>query len=106
MKKMHGASYLKSIFLLMLGSFLVVACSAPKGNSTNGKRWYMMNNCFACHGLNGDDGKGPEIRGINISYRSFISTVRDANSPIMPKYPESKIPDQEVADIFAWLQAK
>ena len=71
-----------------------------------GKRWYMMHNCFACHGLNGNDGKAPVIRGIDISYRSFISTVRDADSPIMPKFPESKLADQDVADIYAWLQEK
>ncbi len=106
MKNRHGVTYLKPVLFLAIVSLLIVACTTPKGNPAEGQRWFMMNNCFACHGLNGDNGKGPVIRGIGISFRSFISTVRNANSPIMPKFPESKITDQEVADIYAWLQEK
>lgn len=105
MRKTRTASCLKSILFLAFFSLFLAACTTPKGDPASGKRWYMMNNCFACHGLDGNDGKGPEIRGKGTSFRSFLSTIRNANSPIMPKFPETKITKQEVADMYAWLES-
>ena len=96
-------------------SFIIVAmtvllftsgCTTPDGNAEDGKRWYMMHNCYACHGPNGDDGKGPEIHAKDMGFRSFLSIVRDANSPIMPKFPEAKVSKQDVADMYVWLRTK
>jgi len=106
MKKLAGTNWLKLIILLPVAALFLAACTTPDGNPEDGKRWYMMHNCFACHGQNGDDGKAPEIRGTGISYRSFHGTVRNANSPIMKKFPESVISEQDVADIYAWLNVK
>lgn len=92
--------------LLALLTLLLAGCTAPDGNPADGERWYGMHHCFSCHGPNGDDGKGPKIRGTGISYRVFQAAVRNANSPIMPKFPESKVPKQDVADMYAWLNEK
>ncbi|THB79761.1 MAG: hypothetical protein D6B25_00310 [Desulfobulbaceae bacterium] len=96
----------RTIILLVSISALIAGCSTPQGNPEDGKRWYTMHNCFACHGPNGNDGKAPEINQPQMNFRSFLSIIRDANSPIMPKYPEEKIPKQDVADIYAWLKSK
>ncbi len=94
--------------LLLAGALLILAggCSTPSGNAAEGQRWYTMHNCFACHGVHGNDGKGPEIVPLTMSFRQFHGIVRDAGSPIMPKYPEEKISKQDVADIYAWLKSK
>ena len=86
-------------------TLIVSGCSSPKGNSDDGSRWYKMHNCFACHGPNGNDGKAPNIKGLDMGFRTFRSIVRDAGSPIMPKYSEEKIPEQDVADIYSWLKS-
>ncbi len=92
--------------LLILGNLIVSGCSAPTGNPDDGKRWYSMHNCFACHGPNGNDGKAPVVNNLEMSYWRFEKIIRDAGSPIMPKYPEEKISDQDVADLYAFLKAK
>lgn len=92
--------------ILFLGALFVTACSTPMGNPEDGKRWYLMHNCFACHGPNGNDGKAPAVSDLTMSYWRFERKIRDAGSPIMPKYPEEKISAQDVADIYAFLKAK
>ena len=92
--------------LLILGILIVSGCSTPTGNPDDGKRWYSMHNCFACHGPNGNDGKAPVVNNLEMSYWRFEKIIRDAGSPIMPKYPEEKISDQDVADLYAFLKAK
>lgn len=82
------------------------SCSAPQGNPADGKRWYSMHNCFACHGPNGNDGKGPQIAKTDMGFRKFLGIVRDAGSPIMPKFPEEKLSTQDIADIYVWLKTK
>ena len=78
-------------FFLAFIALTAVGCSSPDGNADNGVRWYKMHNCFACHGPNGNDGKAPDIHHPDMSFRTFRSIIRDAGSPIMPKYPEEKI---------------
>ena len=94
------------ILLLILTILMVSGCSTPMGNPEDGKRWYSMHNCFACHGPNGNDGKGPVVNNLEMSYWRFERIIRDAKSPIMPKYPEEKISDQDVADLYAFLKAR
>ena len=94
------------VLLIFVGIVIVSGCSTPMGNSDDGKRWYSMHNCFACHGPNGDDGKGPVVNNLEMSYWRFERIIRDAGSPIMPKYPKEKISDQDVADLYAFLKAK
>lgn len=98
--------WLLVLFLLCMGALIVSACSTPMGNPVDGKRWYSMHNCFACHGPNGDDGKGPVVKDLKMGYWRFERIIRNAGSPIMPKYPEEKISDQDVADLYAFLKAK
>ncbi|MGI9538163.1 MAG: c-type cytochrome [Desulfocapsaceae bacterium] len=94
------------VFLLLLVIALLSGCSTPMGNPLDGKRWYSMHHCFSCHGPNGNDGKGPVVKDLTMSFWRFERIIRDAGSPIMPKYPEEKISDQDMADLYAFLKAK
>lgn len=103
--KQWTAAITTSTALILLVLF-ISSCSTPMGNPEEGKRWYSMNNCYACHGVNGDDGKGPVVNNLEMSFWRFERIIRNAGSPIMPKYPEEKISDQDVADIYAFLKAR
>ena len=92
--------------LIVAAALVIISCSTPAGNPENGKRWYSMNNCYACHGVNGNDGKAPVVSDLDMSFWRFKRIIRDAGSPIMPKYPEEKISDQDVADLSAFLKAR
>jgi cytochrome c553 len=82
----------------------ISGCGTPEGNSEDGRRWYVMHNCNSCHGLHGNDGKALNIAGLSMSYNGFVKRLRTTGSPIMPYYPESKISDQDAADIYAYLK--
>ncbi len=91
--------------LLLLTSFLLAACSPPSGNPENGKKWFMMHNCYACHGRNAKGGKAPEIARINRRFSSFLRFIRTPQSTVMPNFPAERISRQDAADIYAWLQS-
>jgi mono/diheme cytochrome c family protein len=101
--------FLSSRFFLpavLFGSLLfLAACSTPPGNPENGKKWFLMNNCSACHGPHGNDGKAPHIAGLDLSFGSFLRKLRSADSAIMPEFPESKVSKQDAADIYAYLKS-
>lgn len=99
----HARNFALPFFILIAAVSTLAACSPPDGNADDGKRWYMMNNCYGCHGLHGNDGKGPEINTDNLSFRKFLAVIRDAGSPIMPKFPEEKVSRQDAADMYVWL---
>jgi mono/diheme cytochrome c family protein len=91
-----------SIFSVL---FLLSGCSSPEGNVAEGKKWYEMHNCNSCHGDNGNDGNGPAIAALDMSYRAFVSRLRNAETAVMPVYSKEKISDQDAADILAYLQS-
>jgi cytochrome c553 len=100
---------LKNIFmvLLVLAAYMVISgCTSPEGNAANGKKWYSMHTCYACHGIDGKGRRGgPNIAGIDMGYRSFLKRLRNSQTAIMPQYSEEKINDQDAADILAYLKS-
>lgn len=84
---------------------LLSACSAPDGNVEDGKRWYTMHNCDSCHGLHGNDGRSPDITNLNWSFRKFVKRLRKAGDMTMPEYTEADLPQEDAADIFAYINS-
>lgn len=91
---------------LLLFFFTLSACGvSPAGNPENGQKWYKMNNCNACHGEKGNGGRGPNIAGIDMGFGSFVKKLRKKDAPIMPPFPETKISEQDAADMYAFLKS-
>ncbi|MFW2364893.1 MAG: c-type cytochrome, partial [Desulforhopalus sp.] len=84
---------------------LLVGCGPPPGSAENGKRWYLMHNCNSCHGLRGNDGRAPNIAGLNMGFRRFVRKLRTTDAPVMPPFPDSKLSKQDAADIYTYLQS-
>ena len=93
------------MIMLLVISILFAACSPPPGNPANGKKWFMMHNCYACHGKNANDGKAPVIARIDRRFGSFLRFIRNPDSAVMPIFPEEVLSRQDAADIYAWLQS-
>lgn len=91
------------IFTLATG-LLLSGCGAPDGSPSDGKRWYNMHNCSACHGAYGNDGRAVDIAGIDMGFGRFVRTLRRTGTTVMPQYPESRISKQDAADIYAYLK--
>jgi mono/diheme cytochrome c family protein len=77
------------------------AQDAPRGDAANGKRLYMDNNCFTCHG---HAGPAPVLAKTAMPFEGFLFQTRNPSND-MPAYAASVIPDQGVADILAFLQS-
>lgn len=98
-------THAKTILLILTGVAILAACGAPAGNPENGKRWYAMHNCSACHGKNGNDGRALPVAGLGMSFSKFEGILRKPYSPSMPKFSEEKLSKQDAADIYAWLKS-
>jgi mono/diheme cytochrome c family protein len=102
---------LKAIFLVVAfgASQAMPASQAPAAGSAasaeNGKRLYMKNTCYFCHGTAGQGGlAGARIAVVARNLQGFTRYVRQPAGQ-MPAYTDKILSDPELADIFAYLRA-
>jgi mono/diheme cytochrome c family protein len=74
------------------------------GNAENGKRLFVRDGCYECHGYAGQGGvAGARIAAIGLNTQGLIRYVR-APGGQMPAFTEKVITDQELTDVWAYLQ--
>lgn len=79
----------------------------PAGNVESGKKLFMSDGCYECHGRMGQGAAqtgaariGPPV----LPFEAFEGYIRKpANN--MPPYSSKAVPDQDVADIYAYLKS-
>ena len=85
-----------------------LAQDAPKGDADNGKRVYLADGCFECHGRAGQGGAfnypTPALAKLEMPEESFVAFLRDAPRD-MPAYSANVLSDKDAADIWAFLQS-
>jgi mono/diheme cytochrome c family protein len=79
----------------------------PAGNSENGKRIFAKNGCYECHGREGQGSTmtGPRIAPAPVPFDVLSRYLRKPTGE-MPPYTSKVISDQELADIYAFLQSR
>ena len=80
----------------------------PAGNAEAGKKIYTKDGCYECHGREGQgaaQASGPRIGPPQRFIRPFIKYVRQPTGQ-MPPFTAEVISDQELADIYAYLQSR
>ena len=71
----------------------------------NGKRVFMRVGCWQCHGTVGQGGvTGPKLAPGPIPFDALSAFVRSTNRT-MPAYREQVLSNEDLADIYAYLQA-
>ena len=80
---------------------------APAGNAENGKGIYTKYGCYECHGREGQGGSltGPRLGPATPPFEVFSRYVRKPTGE-MPPYTAKVVSDQELADIYAFLQSR
>jgi ubiquinol-cytochrome c reductase cytochrome c subunit len=80
---------------------------APAGNAENGKRTFNKIGCYECHGREGQGStmSGPRIAPDPVPFEVLASYVRKPRGE-MPPYTAKVVSDQELADIYAFLQSR
>jgi mono/diheme cytochrome c family protein len=82
------------------------AVSAPAGRVEAGAAIYRKTGCFQCHVNEGQGGaNGPRIGPDPIPFARFVQYVRNPTGE-MPPYTEKVLSTQDLADIYAFLQAR
>jgi mono/diheme cytochrome c family protein len=107
------------LFLVAFVALTFVACSktmaqtsnaAPKaaassGNAENGKRLFLSDGCYECHGRQAQGGAaGPRLGPGPLPLAAILKYVRQPSGQ-MPPYTAKVISDAELADVYAYLQS-
>jgi len=82
--------------------------TAPAGNAESGKKIFTKDGCYECHGREGQgaaQGAGPRIGPLQLSFEAFTKYVHQPTGQ-MPPYTSKVISDQDLADIYAYLQSR
>jgi mono/diheme cytochrome c family protein len=111
--RMFGLAALAAIACLAGGltvAWMTVALAedTPFGDAVNGKRVYLADGCFECHGRAGQGGAmnypTPALAKLELPVESFVAFLRAAPND-MPAYSADVLSDQDATDIYAFLQS-
>jgi len=77
----------------------------PRGDAASGAKLFVDRACWQCHGLAAQGGgiAGPRLAGRVQVWVAFAAYVRRPTEEMIP-FTAKVLPDQELADIFAWLR--
>jgi ubiquinol-cytochrome c reductase cytochrome c subunit len=85
---------------VLLGHGPAAAASAEKGHAA-----FLKYGCWQCHGTQGQGGvAGKRLAPDPLPYEGLSAFVRSSNGP-MPPYSAAVLPEQDLADIYAYLQS-
>ena len=92
---------------LILGA-VIARAQTPAGEASRGKDLYDKKYlCSACHGFSGQNGVGARLVPMKLTQAGFMAYVRHPHdTPTgMPPYTAKVMPDQELADIYAYIKS-
>jgi mono/diheme cytochrome c family protein len=98
-----------SVLFAVIGTLSAArAEDPPPGDAANGKRLYLADGCFECHGRAGQGGRfnyvTPALAQTALPADSFIAFLREAPND-MPSFSSTVLSDKDAADIHAFLQS-
>ncbi len=80
--------------------------SQPKGNADSGRAVYIKDGCAQCHGREAQGGgSGPRLGPDPWAWEQFARYVRQPRGE-MPPYGPKILSDQELADMYAYVQSR
>jgi mono/diheme cytochrome c family protein len=80
--------------------------TAPAGNAQTGKKIFMNDGCYECHGREGQGATqtgATRIGPPQLSLEAFLRYVRQPTNQ-MPPYTNKAVSDQDLTDIYAFLK--
>jgi mono/diheme cytochrome c family protein len=94
-----------TLFALIAASCLW-AQNPNAGDTANGKRLFEVKACYECHGWRGQGGlAGARLAQTKLNLQGFRTILRNPPPSNMPPYRPAVLSDQEVADLFAYIQS-
>jgi hypothetical protein len=82
------------------------AAAAPAGNAETGRKLFVSDGCYQCHGYEaqGSTATGPRLGPRPIPFATFSRLVRQPINQ-MPPYTNKIVSDTDLAHIYAFLRA-
>jgi mono/diheme cytochrome c family protein len=84
------------------------AQDAPSGDAANGKRLFLQDGCFTCHGRSGQGGAyntpAPILAKTALPFDGFKGQIRNPVND-MPAFSDALLSDKDIADIYAFVQS-
>ena len=84
------------------------AQDAPPGDAANGKRLYLADGCFTCHGRAGQggayNGPAPVLASTALPFDGFKGQIRNPVND-MPAFSNANLSDKDIADIYAFVRS-
>jgi mono/diheme cytochrome c family protein len=82
------------------------AQDAPQGDAANGKRIFLKEACYTCHGRVGEggayNGPAPILAHTALPFEAFKGQVRNPIND-MPAYSSAVLSDKDIADIYSFV---
>jgi mono/diheme cytochrome c family protein len=109
MNRFKGIARVASIVVALgVSGSAVTAQDAPSGNAADGKRIYLADGCFTCHGRSGQggayNGPAPILAHTALPFDGFKGQVRNPVND-MPAYSDAVLSDKDIADIYAFVES-
>ena len=93
-----------SLFLMALPA-IAAAQTPAAGNADNGKRLFLKQNCYYCHGTAGQGSRdGARVAQTALNLQGLMRYVRKPLGA-MPAYTDKILSDEELTDIYAYLKS-
>jgi mono/diheme cytochrome c family protein len=106
-KRVAATAFVTAVLSLGASSVLQ-AQEAPPGDAVSGKRVYLADGCFTCHGRSGQggafNGPAPSLAKTDMPFDGFKAQLRDPAND-MPAYSAAVLSDQQIADMYAFVQS-
>jgi ubiquinol-cytochrome c reductase cytochrome c subunit len=94
-----------TLALLAAGAFVATGATAFAASAEHGKAAFMRAGCWQCHGTAGQGSiAGPKLAPDPLPFEALSSFVR-SSSRAMPPFREEVLSDEDLADIYAYLQS-
>ena len=96
---------MKAIYWLAALLVAGAAFAQSNGNAANGKRLFLRDGCWECHGYAGQGGRdGARLAATSLTAEGLIRYVRRPSGS-MPAYIDKLVSDQELTDIWAYVKS-
>jgi mono/diheme cytochrome c family protein len=83
----------------------LAAPAPPQGDAERGKAAFLRVGCYTCHGFEGQGVPGRKLAPNPLPYPAFSNFVRTSTGE-MPTFTPQVLPEQDLADIHAYLRSK
>src|SRR5262245_39035493 len=106
MHKSFGLIAAAALLSALFGSAPGFGAAAPAGDPVKGEANFKRVGCWECHGHQGQGGReGPRIAApVPLAYPALSAFVRTTSGD-MPPFTEKVLSNQELIDIYAYLQS-